>query len=166
MRIRSLPRRRPRRPTDSSSATADSTAITLAAPSQDVTAAAVTAEAVPFPWQTRDIGSPSLAGDATYASGTFTLKGTGADIGGTSDQFRFVYQPLAGDGQIVARVTSLTNTNTLAKAGVMIPGGPCRQRQALQHLRNADKRRRRPLAHHRRRFDWLLPQEAALRRYG
>jgi len=108
---------------DSSSATADSTAITLAAPSQDVTAAAVTAEAVPFPWQTRDIGSPSLAGDASYASGTFTLKGTGANIGGTSDQFRFVYQPLAGDGQIVARVTSLTNTNALAKVGVMFREG-------------------------------------------
>jgi len=109
--------------TESSSATADSTAITLAAPSQDVTAAAVTAAAVPSPWQTRDIGSPSLAGDASYTSGTFTLKGTGANIGGTSDQFRFVYQPLAGDGQIVARAASLTNTNALAKAGVMIREG-------------------------------------------
>src|SRR6185295_120674 len=52
-----------------------------------------------------------------------TLKGTGANIGGTSDQFRFVYQPLAGDGQIVARVTSLTNTNALAKVGVMFREG-------------------------------------------
>jgi len=109
--------------TASSSATADSTAITLAAPSQDVTAAAVTAEAVPSPWLTRDIGSPSLAGDATYASSVFTLKGAGSDIGGTSDQFRFVYQPLSGDGKIVARVTGLTNTHAWAKAGLMIREG-------------------------------------------
>jgi len=95
----------------------------LAAPSQDVTAAAVTAAAVPSPWQTGDIGSPSLAGGATYASSTFTLQGTGSDIGGRSDQFRFVYQPLAGDGQIVARVASLTNTHSWAKAGVMIREG-------------------------------------------
>ena len=145
--------------TESSSATADSTAITLAAPSQDVTAAAVTAEAVPSPWQTRDIGSPSLAGDASYASGTFTLKGTGANIGGTSDQFRFVYQPLAGDGQIVARVTSLTNTNALAKAGVMIREGLAANARHFSHLRHADERRRRPLAHHRRRFDYVLSPE-------
>jgi regulation of enolase protein 1 (concanavalin A-like superfamily) len=99
------------------------TATTLAAPTTDVTTEAVTANAVPSPWLTRDIGSPSLAGDATYSSGTFTLKGTGADIGAKSDQFRFVYQPLAGDGQIVARVTSMTNTNAWAKAGVMIREG-------------------------------------------
>ena len=108
----------------SSAATESSAVSTLAAPAPDVTAAAVTAAAtLPSPWLTRDIGSPSIAGDASYASGTFTLKGTGSDIGGTSDQFRFVYQPLAGDGQIVARVTSLVNTFAWAKAGVMIREG-------------------------------------------
>ena len=108
-----------------SSANTTSNAVsTLAAPAPDVTAAAVTAAAtLPSPWLTRDIGSPSLAGDGSYASSTFTLKGTGTDIGGTSDQFRFVYQPLAGDGQIVARVSSMTNTHAWAKAGVMIREG-------------------------------------------
>ena len=102
----------------SPAATATGGVSTLAAPAPDATAAAVTAAAtLPSPWLTRDIGSPSLAGDASYASGTFTLKGTGSDIGSTSDQFRFVYQPLAGDGQIVARVTSMTNTHAWAKAG-------------------------------------------------
>ena len=38
----------------------------------------------------------------------------------TADAFHFVYQPLIGDGQIIVRVRSLDNTNTYAKAGVMI----------------------------------------------
>jgi hypothetical protein len=59
-----------------------------------------------------------VAGSASYASGTFTLKGSGADIGGTADAFHYVYQPLTGDGEIVARVASLQNTHALlTKAG-------------------------------------------------
>jgi hypothetical protein len=50
----------------------------------------------------------------------FTVKGAGADIYGTSDQFRFVYRTLTGDGEMVARVASLQNTSGWAKAGVMI----------------------------------------------
>jgi hypothetical protein len=53
----------------------------------------------------------------------------GADFWGTADAFRFVYQPLAGDGQIVARVASVQNTNAWVKAGATIradltPGSP------------------------------------------
>ena len=44
----------------------------------------------------------------------------GQDIFNTSDQFRFVYQPVTGDTQVVAYVGSLTVTDTWAKAGVMI----------------------------------------------
>ncbi|MEJ7709151.1 MAG: PA14 domain-containing protein [Pyrinomonadaceae bacterium] len=36
----------------------------------------------PAPWLARDIGSVTLAGDAGYANGTFTIKGSGADIWG------------------------------------------------------------------------------------
>jgi PKD repeat protein len=75
---------------------------------------------LPAPWQARDIGSVGLAGSTTYASGRFTVTAAGADIWGTADSFRYVYQPLNGDGQIVARVTSLMNTHAYAKAGVMI----------------------------------------------
>jgi regulation of enolase protein 1 (concanavalin A-like superfamily) len=76
--------------------------------------------ALPSPWASRDIGAPSLAGSATYTTGTFTIRAAGADIWGTSDQFHFVYRTLSGDGEIVARVGSLTNTQGWAKAGVMI----------------------------------------------
>ncbi len=74
----------------------------------------------PAPWTDADVGSPALAGSASYASGLFTVNGSGADIWGGTDQFNYVSQPLTGDGTIVARVTSQTNTDGWAKAGVMI----------------------------------------------
>ena len=67
-----------------------------------------------------DIGSVGVAGSNTSSGGTFTVKGSGADIWNNTDAFRFVYRPLAGDGTIVARVTAVQNTDAWAKAGVMI----------------------------------------------
>ena len=79
---------------------------------------------LPAPWKDTDVGSPAIAGSAGYTakSGTFTVNGAGADIFGSNDQFNYVYQPLAGDGNgtIIARVTSQTNTSSNAKAGVII----------------------------------------------
>jgi regulation of enolase protein 1 (concanavalin A-like superfamily) len=75
---------------------------------------------LPAPWSTRDIGAVGVAGYANYATGTFTMKGAGADVWGTADALRFVYQPLAGDGEIVARVASVENVHAWVKAGVMI----------------------------------------------
>jgi len=56
------------------------------------------------------------------ADGSIQMSGGGADIWATSDQFRFAYRRLSGDGSVVARVDSLVNTHTWAKAGVMIRG--------------------------------------------
>jgi VCBS repeat protein/PKD domain-containing protein/FG-GAP repeat protein len=70
------------------------------------------------PWSDASIG---MTGGLMTTDGTqFTVKGIGADIWGTSDQFEFVYQPCSGDCTITARVTSLQNTNQWAKAGVML----------------------------------------------
>ncbi len=74
---------------------------------------------LPSPWTDADVGSPPIAGSATYAAGVFTVNGSGADIFGTNDQFNYVYQPTTGNGTIIARVTSQTNTSSNAKAGVM-----------------------------------------------
>jgi len=78
---------------------------------------------VPPPWQSQDVGSPGAPGAAGATGGTFTLEGSGADIWGTADAFQYVWQPLSGDGEILARVVSLQNTNGWAKAGVMIRDG-------------------------------------------
>ena len=37
---------------------------------------------VPSPWADADVGSPAVAGSASYASGVFTVNGGGADLGG------------------------------------------------------------------------------------
>jgi phosphatidylserine/phosphatidylglycerophosphate/cardiolipin synthase-like enzyme/regulation of enolase protein 1 (concanavalin A-like superfamily) len=77
---------------------------------------------LPVQWANTDIGNVGAAGSASYddPSSTFTLKGAGADIWGTADALQFAYQTLTGDGSIVARVTSVSNTAAWVKAGVMI----------------------------------------------
>ncbi|PYV44646.1 MAG: hypothetical protein DMG06_05675, partial [Acidobacteria bacterium] len=75
---------------------------------------------LPPPWADLDLGAVGAAGSASSAGGTFTVSGSGADIWNTADAFHYVYQPLTGDGQIVARVASLQNTDAWAKVGVMI----------------------------------------------
>ena len=75
---------------------------------------------LPAPWTSRDLGSPALAGSASAAGGTFTVAAGGIDIWGTSDQFHFVYQPLQGDVEVIARVASLHDVDPFSKAGVMI----------------------------------------------
>ncbi len=83
-------------------------------------AATPAATAIPSPWLARDIGSVGGAGASGYASGVHTIIASGSDIGGTSDSFRYTYQPLVGDGQIVARVATIENTDSSAKVGLMI----------------------------------------------
>ena len=61
-----------------------------------------------------------VAGTATHAAGVFQVTGSGADIAGTSDEFQFVYQPMSGDGEIVARVTGIENITANSKGGIMI----------------------------------------------
>ena len=68
----------------------------------------------------RDIGGAAPAGTYSAGADTYTLSGSGGDIWGNSDSFYFAYLPLSGDGEISARVTSMTNTHDWAKCGVMI----------------------------------------------
>jgi regulation of enolase protein 1 (concanavalin A-like superfamily) len=75
---------------------------------------------LPSVWTDGDVGSVGVAGSASFANGRFTMAGSGQWIYSTSDGFHFVYQPLAGDGSIVARVVSAQNNGTYEQAGVMI----------------------------------------------
>ncbi|HSW01114.1 MAG TPA: LamG-like jellyroll fold domain-containing protein [Sedimentisphaerales bacterium] len=53
-------------------------------------------------------------------SGSILMNGQGADIWGVSDQFRYAYKTLTGNGTIIARLHSLYQSDGWAKAGVMI----------------------------------------------
>jgi len=68
------------------------------------------------------VGEPGVAGSVQFseADGKFTIKGSGGDIWGANDSFYFVWQPVAGDGEIVARVTSVQGPNPQAKIGLDI----------------------------------------------
>lgn len=76
--------------------------------------------ALPAGQTARDIGSPAIAGSTSYASGVYTIRGGGYDIWDTADKFHFVYQPVSGNTEIIARVASMTYSDRWAKAGVMI----------------------------------------------
>ncbi len=71
-------------------------------------------------WSQADIGAVGIAGSNSTSGNTVTVRGSGSDVWGTADTFRFVYQPIAGDCVVEAQVSSITNTNGWAKAGVMI----------------------------------------------
>lgn len=71
-------------------------------------------------WSGADIGGPTIAGSNTIAGTVRTLNGSGADIAGTSDQFYFLSQSYSGDAQLTARVVSQDETDSAAKAGVMV----------------------------------------------
>ncbi|MBP8305508.1 MAG: hypothetical protein KBE04_15450, partial [Phycisphaerae bacterium] len=81
---------------------------------------------VPQSWTDSGVNALTvyLRGDAPAfletASGTILMNGTGADIWGTTDQLRFAYRRLTGNGSITAKVEGLTDVDTNAKAGVMI----------------------------------------------
>jgi|ERR1043166_1330871 regulation of enolase protein 1 (concanavalin A-like superfamily) len=81
-------------------------------------AAIAAAETLIAPWKDQDIGAAEVKGSASLDKNVFTLKGT-MDTWGTNDGFHFVWRPLRGDGQIVARVLTVENTMNHAKAGVM-----------------------------------------------
>ncbi|KAH8553120.1 SGNH hydrolase-type esterase domain-containing protein [Umbelopsis sp. PMI_123] len=79
---------------------------------------------LPGLWQTMDIGGEDLVGlpgSVSFDSAdTFTLWGSGRDIGSTQDAFRFVYQPATTSTVVTVMVESHSAFATCAKAGIMI----------------------------------------------
>jgi hypothetical protein len=74
---------------------------------------------LPAPWQTAVIGSVGAAGNASESYGTYTVQGAG-NIAGAADSFRFVYQPLSANGDITARINSISTNGVNRCVGVMI----------------------------------------------
>lgn len=74
----------------------------------------------PAPWHEGDVGHPTVAGYSSYDNGVYTIRGAGGDIWGPTDEFHYVNQDFHGDGTIIARVTSQTDTDDWAKSGIII----------------------------------------------
>lgn len=71
--------------------------------SEIATARAGILDSIPPPWQSVDVGAPALPGGASFRGDEFRIVASGSGIGGTSDQFHFVYQQLYGDGEIMGQ---------------------------------------------------------------
>jgi len=104
-----------------------STAYVGVATTSDLAGVATTAQlsnatvaplSLPSPQQGQDIGSPAIGGSVQYVLGSYTITAAGSGIGANSDQFYYVYQPLQGDVDVIARVASLSGST--AKVGVMV----------------------------------------------
>ncbi len=81
------------------------------------------AGSLPTGWASSDVGNVSIAGATAESAGTFTTLSTGLYNGGTQEAFHYTYQTLDGDGSITARVSSIENTGSVARAGVMLREG-------------------------------------------
>jgi len=77
-----------------------------------------TPQPIAAPWATVDIGNTAIGGVASTAEGEFTLQASGADFGGNSDDIRFVYRDLTGDGTLVVRLISTANESVGTLAGL------------------------------------------------
>ncbi len=77
------------------------------------------AASLPAPWQVIDLGAIGVTGSASATGGVYTIAGAGI-LGGTADSLRFLYQAMSGDGEIRARLSSVQNTSTNARVGVVI----------------------------------------------
>ena len=67
----------------------------------------VAAQPLLRPWKAADVGAPAVQGLASIAGDTVTVTGAGSGPSAGRDQFTFVYQLIAGDSSIVARIDGL-----------------------------------------------------------
>lgn len=81
----------------------------------------VAASHAEYAWNDEPVGSPSPAGSGAVNAGVYTVS-AGGQFGGTSDALRFLYQPIYGNVEIIAKVTGFANSTSGAAGGLMIRG--------------------------------------------
>jgi regulation of enolase protein 1 (concanavalin A-like superfamily) len=74
----------------------------------------------PSSWSFADIGAITVAGSNVSSGNTITIRGSGSDVWDNADACRFVWLTRTGDGVVEAKIASMQDTNSWAKAGVMI----------------------------------------------
>jgi len=71
------------------------------------------------PWRCTNIGGSSVAGSDAITNGVWIVTANGGDLGGTADQFHYIWQRAAGDATITMRITSEPDSSDNAKLGPM-----------------------------------------------
>jgi hypothetical protein len=67
------------------------------------------------PLQSYDIGAVGVAGTTTLGTAGTTIEGSGADIRGTADAFRYYARPVTDDSSITVQVKSIENTPAIGR---------------------------------------------------
>jgi len=78
---------------------------------------------LPNGWNRNDVGAVGAAGSSSEEGGRWTVRGSGADVWGTADEFHYTHRAITGDFDFSARVASVENVNRWVKAGLMIRDG-------------------------------------------
>ena len=74
----------------------------------------------PFPWKNVDIGKGRIRGNAEYVGSVVRLYSGGVGFSEEMDACHFLYKPIKGDSEIVARVIHIQRPDSNAKAGIMM----------------------------------------------
>ena len=77
----------------------------------------------PDQWQSLDIGNVGAAGSSELVGRRLIVRGSGADVWGTVDEFHFVQTSVSGDFELIALVTHVDDLDDWTKAGLMIRDG-------------------------------------------
>ncbi len=84
----------------------------------------ISSSSLPSPWRDQDIGDAASQrpGASTYvpATGTIHMYGSGDSVNTAPDALHYTYQPLSGNGTILARLSNIDNAFQSTSAGVMI----------------------------------------------
>jgi hypothetical protein len=69
-----------------------------------------------------DVGAPPMKGSSEFdaATGQYKITGSGTDIWGKADQFRYVYRQMSGNFAVTATIKFLTEGNEHRKASIML----------------------------------------------
>lgn len=70
-------------------------------------------------WRSFDLGAVGTNGFTIENRENLLLSGSGEDIAGTNDEFRFALQTISGDCEVETEVASIEETSAWAKAGLM-----------------------------------------------
>ncbi len=100
----------------------DGVAETLRSPDFSSLALFETEVPVGTPWSVQQLGGAS--GNAFEDGDRIRLEAGGSGLGGTSDAGVFLWQDLAGDGEVIAQITGRESPEGSATSGLMIRGDP------------------------------------------
>src|SRR5688572_21780916 len=71
----------------------------------------------------QDVGDVGAAGSSELVGTRLVVRGSGADVWGTSDEFHFAHTIITGDFVLTAYVTHVDDLDRWTKAGLMVRDG-------------------------------------------